>query len=213
MGDDHMKTWSVQDDHAIRDARGTLPQLQGHDANYTRPQPFESTPTRRSQTNVLDRVVPSTEAAARAYVVGSFARSALRPRPSTRRPANHQHTSQYRTSGGEAIVGPPGTGPAVQTGIMRQGPAQGNQDSKDIRQYRHRRSTHGDQRRTNTAIPSRTIARMIRESSLDGGEGKMKKSFEVIHEWLDGMGLGGANEAPLHPPDGLLDDWWSYGDV
>lgn len=101
----------------------------------------------------------------------------------------------------------------MQTGINRQEPSQGNQDSKDTGQSRHHRSTHGDQSRTSTAIPSRDIARIIRESSLDSGEEKMKKSFEVIHEWLDGVGLCGANEAPLHPPDGLLDDWWSYGDV
>jgi len=88
----------------------------------------------------------------------------------------------------------------MQTGIMGQGPGQGDQNSKDIRQSRHRRSTHGDQRWTNTAIPSRNIAQIIRESSIDSGEEKMKKSFEVIHEWIDGMGLGGANEAPLHPP-------------
>ena len=54
---------------------------------------------------------------------------------------------------------------------------------------------------------------MSRESSLNSGEEKMTKSIEVIHEWLDVMGLSGANEAPLHPPDGLFDDWWSYGDV
>ena len=96
---------------------------------------------------------------------------------------------------------------------MRQGPNQGDQDSKDIRQSRHRRSTHGDQSRTIPAIPRRNIARMICESSLDNGEEKMKKSFGVIHEWLDGMGLDGANEAPLHPPDSLFHDCWTYGDV